>query len=235
MAGPLLILQAGDPPPAVADAHGPFADWIRDIIRPNWSGEIEVHDVREQLPRGTYAGVIITGSASHVHDREPWVVNCESWLRDVASRVPILGICFGHQLLGQALGGKVGTNPRGREMGCVSLRVKRMEKDPILAGIPSSFDALVTHQDTILELAPGAETLGFSEGELHQIVRFSPAVYGVQFHPEMDAAKLAAYVDVRQEDLVREGFDLSALRSALRDTPVARRILENFVGIILSA
>src|SRR5262245_61079370 len=69
------------------------------------------------------AGVVVTGSSAMVSHREPWSELTAEWLaRAVELGTPVLGICYGHQLLAHALGGAVGRNPRGREIGTVEVR-----------------------------------------------------------------------------------------------------------------
>src|SRR5690606_32575674 len=129
------------------------------------------------------AGVVLSGSSAHVQDREPWMLRAEASLRQlVAQGVPVLGICFGHQLLAQALGGEVQANPRGREISTVS--IDRLGTAPLLDGLDARFAANACHSDTVIRLPPDAVVLGRNEADAHQIVRFAPRAYGVQFHPE---------------------------------------------------
>src|SRR5690606_14497497 len=97
--------------------------------------------------REGFAGVIVTGSAAMVTDRHDWSEQAAAWLRDAAhAGLPLLGICYGHQLIAHALGGKVGPNEVGREMGTVCIHLQPAAKDdPLFAGVPRSFAAQATH------------------------------------------------------------------------------------------
>ena len=76
-------------------------------------------------------------------ERAPWMLRAEALVRGIErARVPLLGICFGHQMIAQALGGEVRKNPRGREIGTV--RVTRRLDDPLFAGLPRTFDVNAT-------------------------------------------------------------------------------------------
>src|SRR5262245_13103159 len=95
----IVILQMGDPVVGVEEKRGPFAAMIKETIGEEWRGSFETVDVRKNPPpdpRGV-AAFIITGSASNVPNREPWMLTSEAWLRDVVpSNIPVFGICFGH-------------------------------------------------------------------------------------------------------------------------------------------
>lgn len=229
-AGKLVIVQTGDPVASVVAARGDFARMIRGAIGDAWRGDYEVVDVRVRLPpapRGA-AAFVITGSAASVPTREPWIVATEAWLRDVVREgTPTLGICFGHQLLAQALGGEVRVNPRGREIG--TIHVARHVDDPLFDGVTATFAANATHVDTVVRLPPRAVSLASSALEAHHAIRFAEACYGVQFHPELDADLMRAYLDARRDVCGSEGLDTDGLRAAVTETPSSRRVLQNFV------
>lgn len=210
--------------------RGPFAQMIRDVIGPLWGGGYEVVDVRVANPASTegVAAIVITGSAANVPEREPWMLRTEAWLRDaVGAGVPVLGICFGHQILAQALGGEVIRNPRGREIGTKT--ITKRAHDPIFEGLPDVFHANVTHVDTVGRLPPGAVSLARSPLEDHHAIRFTETCYGVQFHPEIDADILRGYIETRREILAAEGIDPEHLASEVDDGVAGTETLRNFV------
>src|SRR5688572_19850522 len=107
---PLCILVTGEPVRATLEKRGTFAALLRAVVGSAWTGSWLVVDCRrEPLPElASLAGLVVTGSPRSVADREPWVLSGERYLAEaVAAGVPLLGVCFGHQMLAQALGGRV--------------------------------------------------------------------------------------------------------------------------------
>jgi GMP synthase (glutamine-hydrolysing) len=223
----LTVLVTGDPVPNVERSRGPFAALIGGVLADAWDGPVQVLDARRgELPsQRETAALVITGSPESVVSRAAWILETEAVLAElVAEGVPTLGICFGHQLLGQALGGLVEENPAGREIGTVVLEL--LADDPLLAGAPAPFVANMSHRDSVTRLPPGARVLASTRLEPHAIVRFAPRAWGVQFHPEFAADVMRGYIEARQSLLEAEGIDPSAL--AAHDAPEAAEVLRRF-------
>lgn len=226
---PIVVLVAGDTVPQVQQERGPFPVLIAARIGDAWPGKYKTVDVRtEPLPDPNGAAAfIITGSASSVPDREAWMLRTEAFLRDVVPMgVPVFGICFGHQMLAQALGGLVAKNPRGREMGTKA--VERLTDDVVFEGLPQRFFVNATHVDTVVRCPAGAAVLARSPLDDHQVIRFSPTCYGAQFHPEIDAGIMRAYISTRRAILEKEGFVVDSMLTETTDGSDAQRLLQNF-------
>ncbi|MEY4544630.1 MAG: hypothetical protein RL685_825 [Pseudomonadota bacterium] len=226
----IAVLVTGDPVAAARERHGGFLKLIR-AVAPGFAPATWVaHDVRvlEVLPDLTDAlAVIITGSPLSVTEPEPWMARTgERLVQLVRRQIPTLGICFGHQLLGQALGGSVALNPRGREMGTVSYTTH--VSDPVL-GAAGSWLVNSTHVDSVVELPPGARVLGTTALEPHAAVRFGPAAWGVQFHPEIDGTVMRQYIEARRPALLAESVDVARLERSVEDAPAAAALVERFL------
>ncbi|GHC89880.1 GMP synthase [Pseudorhodoferax aquiterrae] len=231
MTSPLLILKAGATFPALAQTLGDFDDWIRaGLDAPGLA--IRVVDARHgELPLAqTLAGVVITGSHAMVSDREPWSEAAAAWLRGaVQAGLPVLGICYGHQLLAHSLGGTVGYHPGGIEIGTVSVQLQPAAgDDPVLGELPPVFAAQVVHRQSVQQLPEGAVRLAANAFEPNQAFRVGPAAWGVQFHPEFSAQAMRAYVERLGPELHAEGHDPVAVAAGVADTPAAARVLRNF-------
>lgn len=228
---PLLILFTGNTVPVVRERHGDFDAQFRAAIGDAWAGDWATLDARESSPlpqHDSIAGVIVTGSSSSVTDRDPWMPPLEAWLRDaVAAETPLLGVCFGHQILASALGGEVRKNARGRAIG--SRDVRRVTDDPLLLGVPERFTVNVSHRDHVAVTPPGVQRLVTADhDDLHAFAagRFARAV---QFHPEFHDDIVRGYIASRRQILRDEGLDPDALHRDVVDAPHARRVLRNFV------
>jgi len=229
---PLCILVTGDPVPATQERVGGFAALVRAGLAGAWQGGFVELDARSapELPASEcFAGVIVTGSASSVTERAPWMLRAERYLaRAVELEQPVLGICFGHQLLGQALGGLVERNPRGREMGTVEVEI--VEDDPLLDRSIVPALAHATHVDSVTVLPAGARVLARTALEPHAALRFGRRAWGVQFHPEFDEQVMSEYVKTRQELLEQEGRDTAAALAAVRAAETGNLVLRRFVA-----
>jgi GMP synthase (glutamine-hydrolysing) len=228
---PLCILVAGDPVPKTRERVGGFANLVRAGLAGAWEHgfvEVDLREVSELPPAARFAGLIVTGSASSVTERAPWMLRAEEYLaRAVQDEQPVLGICFGHQLLGQALGGLVERNPRGREMGTVALSI--VEDDPLCQRDLEPALAHATHVDSVTRLPPGARVLATTALEPHAALRFGERAWGVQFHPEFDEQVMREYVETRADVLAQEGRDPQAMLAAVTAAEAGRLVLRRFV------
>jgi GMP synthase (glutamine-hydrolysing) len=231
----IVILVCGNTVPAIAEQRGEYDRWFREQTGDAWPGEWLSRDVRgtDPLPGVRDADAfVLTGSSSSVTERAPWMLRVEQLIREMSNaRTPVLGVCFGHQLIAQALGGEVRRNPRGREIGTV--RVERVADDPIFAGLPRSFDVNATHVDSVARLPLGAEILATTSLDDVAAFRVGTTVKAVQFHPEFDADVMRGYLRARA-DLVRaEGGDPDALLARVHGGVRGPDVLRNFASRVV--
>jgi GMP synthase (glutamine-hydrolysing) len=180
------------------------------------------------------AGVVVTGSSALVTDREDWSERTGAWLADVLEAgTPLLGICYGHQLLAHALGGRVDHNPLGREIGTIRLELApAAAADPLLGVLGDAESVHATHVQSVTELPPGARRLASSRGDPNQAFALGERAWGVQFHPEFDADVIAAYLAARREIIRSEGLDPEALEAGVRESPEGPRLLGRFAALL---
>jgi GMP synthase (glutamine-hydrolysing) len=228
---PLCILVTGDPVPPTQSRVGGFANLVRAGLAGVWDGGFVDVEARGEAPLpdfSSFSGTIVTGSASSVTERTPWILRVEEHLaRAVRAEHPVLGICFGHQLLGQALGGLVERNPRGREMGTVAVSI--LGDDPLLDRSIEPALAHATHVDSVTVLPQGAQVLATTELEPNAALRFGERAWGVQFHPEFDASVMREYIATRREILLQEGRDPAQMLAGVTEAQVGSLVLRRFV------
>lgn len=236
---PLLILKTGSTHAHIREQLGDFDDWIAEGLRQGGAAAIETHDAQRQaltLPPTAFSGVVLTGSHSMVSERAPWSEALVPWLQAaVAAGTPVLGICYGHQLLAHALGGEVADHPGGVEIGTVTVeRHAAAEADPLLGGLPERFPAQVVHWQSVRRLPADAVLLAASAHEAHHAFRIGECAWGVQFHPEFSDQALRAYLEGLGPTLAQEGLDAAQIAAALSPTPDAASVLPRFARLALS-
>jgi GMP synthase (glutamine-hydrolysing) len=224
----VLVVLAGAPGPAVRAAHGGFDRWFRERLEP--AAEVRLVP-REDFRPGDGDGVVVTGSYASVTERAPWMRALGAALLEAAARVPVLGVCFGHQLLADALGGAVERNPRGPEVGTREVELTAAGlADPLFEGLPPRLAVLQEHEDHVPAPPPGAILLATSAHAPVQSLAHGPRLRTVQFHPEFTAARVRAMCDEERAWVDRGGAGLyHEVMAGLRDTPVAAGLLQRWV------
>jgi GMP synthase (glutamine-hydrolysing) len=164
-----------------------------------------------------HAGMVVLGGEMGAGDDETY-----AWLTDVkrlvvaaaADRTPVLGICLGHQLAAAALGGEVGPNPLGQQIGVLDVGWTHAASDdrlfgPLAArgtGVP----AVQWNNDVVTRLPDDAVDLARTPRDENQAARFAPAVWGVQWHPEAGEEIIGPWADNDRDDAVERGVDVDA-------------------------
>ncbi|MDX3904238.1 MAG: glutamine amidotransferase [Pigmentiphaga sp.] len=230
---PLAIIQTGTPPEAISSRHGSFSQMICRAagLRPDEVEVIPVHEGAAIEPPSRYRAAIVTGSPAMVTDGAAWSERTAEWLRQAVDKnLPIFGICYGHQLLAHALGGRIDYHPRGREVGTQLVELlETAASSPLLQGLPRRFPAHLIHQQSVIELPPGATVLARSEHDAHQIIQYGDCVVSSQYHPEFSPGIMDTYVAHYRPQLSAEGLDVDALNAGIRPTPEAQQLLLRFV------
>lgn len=230
----LLIIQAGHAPDDIRAVHGDISVWYERVLE---GVGLRTRVVRpflgESLPDpGSVCAAVITGSWAMVSERADWSERTAAWVREAMEvSLPLLGVCFGHQLMAHALGGHVDYHPEGLEIGVRRIEVGAPGRtDPFFQHWPAAFDAPLTHLQSVLRLPETAVSLAGSAHDPNQIVRYGPHAISVQFHPEFDEALLTACIGRIRDRLTQDGMDVVALLDAVTETADARRVLLDFAS-----
>lgn len=227
----LLLMQMGDVPDQICKVTGNFDQMFLRAADYSGLGVKIVHAARGEEPGShfAYAGVIVSGSPAMVSDREEWSEKSGRWLvAALRAGIPILGVCYGHQLLAQALGGRVDFHPDGMELGTHQVTLTEAGRaHPLLAELPAFFQGNMSHSQTVTCLPDSAVLLAYSAHDAHQIVAYGERALSLQFHPEFNVAAMQAYVSHKS------GQSSSPcpmrLGTPVLDTPLAASVLQRFV------
>ena len=219
------ILETGEVSGDMADKHGSYPPMFRRLLDAA-DGDLTyqtfsvVRGVMPDDPEQADAW-LITGSRHGVYDPLPWMEPLKSFLRDcLARRVPVVGVCFGHQLLAEAMGGKVEKSAKGWGLGVHTYQITTRPDWMETAG--DTFSTRAVHQDQIVELPPETVVLARSEFCNYAALAYgdadAPIAISVQPHPEFDADFVREIILSRIGDAVPEDVGTAALETL--DQPV---------------
>ena len=215
---------------ALLNAAHDGANTRRNFRREIDADLVEFDATAGDLPDHTdFDGVVVTGSRSSVYWDEPWIPPLVDYVAEAAETgCPVLGVCYGHQVLAEALGGRV-AGMDGFEIGYNEIR--RTREDPLFEGIGDSFTAFTTHGDAVVELPPSATLLAENDRGVHAFR--DGHCWGVQFHPEYDAETARNVADGKRDrlgdarvDAVHDSITPDAYDAACE----AKALFENFTA-----
>lgn len=231
---PVAIVQMGLPPVGVRQRVGDQVDWFSAALRVDRSDVLAVAAERGQrLPAlDAFSVAVITGSWSMVTDRPEWSERVGHWALELIARgKPLLGVCYGHQLMAQTMGGRVDYLEGGREQGVFDVCLSSAAAaDPLFGRWPVHFSAYLSHSQSVVMPPVGAVVLGGTARDPYQILRYGPNALSVQFHPDFTPAVLQACIADRVERSGDASEKTPAIKSLL-DTPQARNVLSHFIEL----
>jgi GMP synthase-like glutamine amidotransferase len=220
------ILETGRPPGGLADEFGDYPAMIGELLGPGF--EIESFDVQagilpDEIGHGAY---LITGSPAGVYDRLPWIDPLQAFIRG-ASGSKMVGICFGHQVMAEALGGHVEKSTKGWGAGLHRYDVIRREQwmdSAVEIAAPAS------HQDQVVLQPPKTRIVAQSSFTPFAALAWTdrPAI-SFQFHPEFSPAFAKALIEKRYDVVPDPDAAIASLDAPNDNARVAgwiRRFLE---------
>ena len=190
----IAVLETGVPPHPLEDEFGSYPDMFAALLGSKF--QLQTYDVQKgEFPDpAAYHAYLITGSPAGVYDPLPWIAPLMQFIRD-AKDSKLIGVCFGHQAMAQALGGAVIKSPKG--WGAGLHRYDVVAPQPWTNGeqkiaIPAS------HQDQVVVQPPGTSVVAASEFTPFAALAWHdrPAI-SFQFHPEFSVAYARALVEKR--------------------------------------
>ncbi|XAR72416.1 hypothetical protein NMG60_11019042 [Bertholletia excelsa] len=145
---------------------------------------------------GGFDGFVITGSCSDADGNDPWICRLLILLTKLDSmKKKVLGVCFGHQILGRALGGKIGRSISGWDIGVRTLHLSPSSKLLASLKMPKLLSVIECHRDELLEPPPKAEVIAWSNRTGIEMFRYGDHIMGIQGHPEYTVDILLHLID----------------------------------------
>jgi GMP synthase-like glutamine amidotransferase len=174
---------------------------------------------------------IVTGSAAGVYDDDPWIARLLEFLRSAKGRAKLVGVCFGHQAMAQAFGGRVVKSPKGWGIGEHDYRIVRREPwmdDAAQVRMPAS------HQDQVVEAPPAADVVAASDFTPFAMLawRDQPAI-SMQPHPEFEPAYAKALIEARRGKVYADDEADRAIASL--DLPDDRKRVAGWIRAFLAS
>lgn len=214
------ILETGEVHEDLVEKHGDYPSmFVKLLQKKSPAAEFFIVRVCNGDPLGKPGdadGWIITGSRHGVYDDLPWIEPLKVFLREsIAKKIPVAGICFGHQILAEAMGGKAEKSSKGWGLGVHKYAIKNAPA--WLDDVSESFTGHALHQDQVTEQPPNTTVIASSDFcELAALVYGdleNPDAISVQPHPEFSSDFVGDLIDVRLSGIVPEDVEAQARNS----------------------
>lgn len=179
---------------------------------------------------------LITGSPVSVYDDLPWIPLLEDFIRQCyQAGKPLVGICFGHQIIAQALGGRVEKAVQGWLLGLHNLKIRQPKAWMRPQKLACSL--YFVNQDQVVELPPGAEWLGYNDSCRYAMFTINDQVLCLQAHPEQSATSMRAFTNYLQQHLPPGLHQqaLASLETQPSDATVFGQWIWQFLGYRVTA
>jgi len=211
------------------------ADDTRENFRRELDADLEVfHCPSGEFPEDfRFDGFVVTGSWASVYWDREWIGRLKTWVGDaVEAGLPALGVCYGHQLLADVLGGRV------ESMDEYEIGYRTVEQDGrnrLLAGIDDRMTVFTTHSDHVVQEPPGATVFAKNDYGIHGFRKGH--VFAVQFHPEYDmetareVTRGKEQLPDEQVEAVLEGITAANYEAACE----AKQLFDNFLAYVAEA
>ena len=225
----ISIITNGPGIAEVKSLYGQASDWVQNVLS---DYDVDVKVVKayemEDFSSERDDAWIITGSAYSVYDDFKWIDYLKMKLSEMNKiGKPVLGICFGHQLIAEAFGGKVELNSKGWELG--SCKIKLTDSgtaNKLFSGITTPLSVYQSHQDVVVSLPENATLMAENDMGIQSFV-CNDCLYGVQFHPEFTKIVMEKYLEIRY----RKGIIKS--KPEVKDSEYSYKVIINFIENII--
>jgi GMP synthase-like glutamine amidotransferase len=225
----VAILRTGSPPDALLPRFGEYEGMFARLLGPEF--ETTAYDVRRgEYPAaaGDHPAYLITGSPAGVYDPLPWIAPLEDFLRAARGKARLVGICFGHQVMAEAFGGRVEKSERGWGVGLQDYEI--WQRPGWMADAPATIAVPVSHQDQIVALPADAEVLAANAFSPFGMLAYpGHGAISMQFHPEFEPDFARALIEARRDILPDADAAIASL-AAPDDCPRVATWIRRFLA-----
>lgn len=191
----IAILETGLPPKSLVEGFGRYDAMFRHLLGAGLDYEtFSVFDRQFPDDPDGWDGMVVTGSPAGAYEDRPWIPVLEDYLRAAAGKTRMVGVCFGHQIMGQAFGGTVIKSPKGRANG--------LHRYELAGGFSidghTSVSAPASHGDQVVNLPPRAWVLGGNDFTPYGMIQYPFGAASMQFHPEFEPPFAKALIEVER-------------------------------------
>jgi GMP synthase-like glutamine amidotransferase len=205
------ILETGRPPAELEPLFGRYDAMITRLLGDGYAASTyEVESGRFPGRAEDQDAYIVTGSAAGVYDDHQWIPPLKTFLREAKGKAKLIGICFGHQIMAEAFGGRVEKSEKGWGVGLHRYEVRWQAPwmDPV-----SSFAVPVSHQDQVVEQPPASRVVAASSFTSFAALEYQDqAAISFQCHPEFTHGFAEALIEHRRERLPDPDAALKSLQ-----------------------
>ncbi|MDV7103652.1 gamma-glutamyl-gamma-aminobutyrate hydrolase family protein [Vibrio sp. TH_r3] len=221
--------------PVLSQQFGEFADMIMATLSPHGQFEYQQYDAFQQnLPKQNddCQGYIITGSTHDAYSDQPWVHNLIEWIKYCDQiRKPLVGICFGHQVISIALGGKVEKSNKGWGLGVSENQVH--QHPTWMTPNKTQLNLLVSHQDQVTELPPSTQLISSSDFCPYYMFSKGQHILTVQGHPEFSVEFEQKLLDKKRDLISDELYEKAKL--SLQTEPDSSVVMKWFAEFFIQS
>ena len=222
------LLRTGAPPGGLEARFGSYDAMFGRLLGPGFA--LAPYDVAAgELPAGAGAhpAYLVTGSAAGIYEPLPWIAPLLDFLREAKGEAKLVGICFGHQAMAEAYGGRVEKSERGWAVGLQDYALVA-GRDWMGGPPPPSIAVPVSHQDRVVIAPPDAEILAHSPFSPFGMLAWGDDALSMQFHPEFEPAYSKALIEHRRARLPAPDAAIASL-----DGPDDRALVAEWIRSFL--